>query len=70
MSEPRCYKGGAVQQPPAPPPPPSQMTAAASADVQKQQERRNRAKGYASTVLTGGMGVPDAVPGTKTILGG
>jgi hypothetical protein len=54
--------------PPAPPKPPSPEDAALAGD--RERERRLRARGYASTILTSGLGLGDAASvSRKTLLG-
>jgi hypothetical protein len=53
----RCYKGAkAPDPPPPPPPPPAQVTAAEHAKNSRAEERRSKARGFESTILTGGTG--------------
>ena len=54
--------------PPTPPKPPSPEDAALAGD--RERERRLRARGYASTILTSGLGLGDMAPvAQKTLLG-
>jgi hypothetical protein len=49
-------KGGGTPKPPDPPKPPAPSTAAENLAKRMHTERRMKARGYASTVLTGGLG--------------
>jgi hypothetical protein len=54
--------------PPPPPKPPSPEDAALAAE--RERARRLRSRGYASTILTSGLGLGDLAPvAQKTLLG-
>lgn len=56
--------------PPPPPPPPTRSDADVQAAALDARQRRSRAQGRASTVLTSGEGVTsEATPASKTLLG-
>lgn len=54
--------------PPPPPKPPTPEDAALAGE--RERKRRLNARGYASTILTNPLGLPDTPPvGVKTLLG-
>ncbi len=56
--------------PPPPPPPPALNDSAAQAEAVKTKDRARKRTGYASTILTSGLGVQTPGPNTaKTLLG-
>lgn len=66
----RLCKGGGGATPPTPPLPPSQISAAENLQKNTQRQASLNRKGFASTVLTSGMGVTTPGPTqTKTLLG-
>jgi hypothetical protein len=59
-------KGGSMPKPPAPPAPPRLTDAATSNAAGLPRKRR----GFGSTMLTGGLGIPGGDAGSRTLLGG
>lgn len=64
----RCEFGGGGPGAPPPPPKPPMLSNAASAGAKTQYQQAQR-KGFQSTLLTGGLGVPNAQGVQKTLLG-
>lgn len=55
--------------PPQPPPPPTVQNSQGALDQAAMAQAERLQRGRASTMLTGGAGVPDMGPTSKTLLG-